>query len=324
VLSSLLADLRLADPVWGIIELSRSGAVRFSAGRGVYFHMVLSGSFLLKLTGLSAPLKLVEGAMIFVIAADRHSLLTEATSRTTEIKYFDIAGRTDRIGMIRVGEGSGDTLSTCLTGTFHLDPVVIARLRKLLPGAGCGKALLLPLAEDAYIPAPRVAHQAAGRGGAVVLTRLADLMIVLAARRQLISGESLVLAATLSNDLPSAVLEGVRLMRNSPSYQWTVASLAESVRMSRSSFAAAFSVGVGEPPMAYLTRVRMERALELVVGTDLPLVKICDSSGLSSIPSFSRLFKGWHGASPRHYRMKSKTKADEGAFRPGDHWAMFA
>ena len=44
--------------------------------------------------------------------------------------------------------------------------------------------------------------------------------------------------------------------------RWTVGLLADEAGLSRSGFAARFAKLVGEPPLAYLTRLRMQRASE--------------------------------------------------------------
>jgi AraC-like DNA-binding protein len=53
-------------------------------------------------------------------------------------------------------------------------------------------------------------------------------------------------------------------MHQRPEEPWTVARLADEVGLSRSAFAARFAELVGEPPLGYLTRLRMQRASVLL------------------------------------------------------------
>ena len=78
--------------------------------------------------------------------------------------------------------------------------------------------------------------------------------------------------------------------------------------MSRSAFAARFTELVGEPAMRYLTRWRMQVALELLRTSDLTVAVIAHQAGYDSEAAFSRAFKRVIGMSPRSAR---KLKADE-------------
>ena len=96
---------------------------------------------------------------------------------------------------------------------------------------------------------------AGGRpGGEIVANRLCDALFVYVLRSAL---------AALPAGRPSwlrGVTDpqiGVALgaMHEAPEKSWTVGTLAAKVGMSRSAFAARFTVVVGETPMQYLTRI---------------------------------------------------------------------
>ncbi len=72
----------------------------------------------------------------------------------------------------------------------------------------------------------------------------------------------------------------------SPEKNWTVASLAEQVPMSRSAFAARFTELVGQPPMQYLTAWRMLKATELLRESQLGLKNVATLIGYESEVSF--------------------------------------
>jgi transcriptional regulator GlxA family with amidase domain len=94
------------------------------------------------------------------------------------------------------------------------------------------------------------------------------------------------------------------LMHRQMAEPWSVASLAESVAMSRSAFASHFMQVVGQTPMAYLTDCRMKHARHLLQTTELPIKTIAMRVGYSTMPSFGTAFKRAHGMSPMAFRQQ--------------------
>ena len=86
---------------------------------------------------------------------------------------------------------------------------------------------------------------------------------------------------------------------------WTVASLAEEVGLSRSVFAARFTQLVGEPPLGYLTRLRMQKAATLL-RDGATLAKASRLTGYASEASFSYAFRQWAGVPPGAWRRRLK------------------
>jgi AraC-like DNA-binding protein len=85
-----------------------------------------------------------------------------------------------------------------------------------------------------------------------------------------------------------------------------VQSLAESAGMSRSAFATRFNRLVGEPPLHYLTRWRMQKAQRLLRDGRAPLSDVAASVGYDSEAAFSKAFKRTVGAAPGTYRRRAK------------------
>jgi transcriptional regulator GlxA family with amidase domain len=57
-------------------------------------------------------------------------------------------------------------------------------------------------------------------------------------------------------------------------------------------------------PHQYLTRRRIERARDLLAGTDLDVTEICFAVGFQSLGSFSALFHRCVGHAPTTYRAR--------------------
>ena len=91
-------------------------------------------------------------------------------------------------------------------------------------------------------------------------------------------------------------------LHRAPERGWTNASLAGKVGMSRSRFAARFTSLVGEPPLSYLTRWRLETAARLLEQSELGLGEIAARVGYGSEAAFSKAFRRRFRTSPGAYR----------------------
>lgn len=94
-----------------------------------------------------------------------------------------------------------------------------------------------------------------------------------------------------------------------PGEQWTVASLASEVGLSRSAFAAHFTKVVGETPLGYLTSWRMQLARSWLRGTSLSLGEVAEKLGYQSDDAFNRAFRREVGSAPGSYRVKARAEA---------------
>lgn len=83
---------------------------------------------------------------------------------------------------------------------------------------------------------------------------------------------------------------------------WTLASLADAVGVSRSTFAARFMEKMGTPPLAYLWQRRMEHAVAMLGNNDLGIKEIASRIGYKSESAFSTAFKRWSGMTPGAFR----------------------
>jgi AraC-like DNA-binding protein len=98
------------------------------------------------------------------------------------------------------------------------------------------------------------------------------------------------------------------LVHRQPSDPWTI-ELARRVGVSRSVLAERFRHFLGVPPMAYLTRWRLQLGAQLRASTSHSVVQIAAEVGYESEPAFNRAFKREFGSPPARFRMKSKVAA---------------
>jgi AraC-like DNA-binding protein len=60
---------------------------------------------------------------------------------------------------------------------------------------------------------------------------------------------------------------------------------------------------IGMSPRRYLTRLRMEAAVELLERSNDPILKVADACGYSDQSAFTRRFRAAVGMSPSEYRV---------------------
>ena len=141
-------------------------------------------------------------------------------------------------------------------------------------------------------------------GGETVVTRLADILVIQGIRSWLARGEGMQkgwLSALRDERIGRAVLA----MQREPGATWTVESLARSVSMSRSAFAARFHELVGETPLEYLTRWRMQSAARALRESGDAVIEIAERFGYGSEAAFSRAFRRVMGETPGRCRRDS-------------------
>ncbi len=92
------------------------------------------------------------------------------------------------------------------------------------------------------------------------------------------------------------------LMHGEPQRAWAVESLAAEVACSRATFARRFRELVGEPPLVYLTRLRMDVAARLLRESEASLAEIAGRVGYASEFAFNRTFHRVRGVPPGRYR----------------------
>lgn len=87
----------------------------------------------------------------------------------------------------------------------------------------------------------------------------------------------------------------------------TLAALAEVAGLSTFHFARAFKQSTGLPPHGYLRRLRLERARELLVGTNLSVGDIAEQVGYETPQALARMFRAEAGESPLEYRRERRS-----------------
>lgn len=101
-----------------------------------------------------------------------------------------------------------------------------------------------------------------------------------------------------------AVLEAMRMMEERTAYRWTLTELATELHLAPRYLVRLFKSATGLPPMAYLSRHRVELAAARLLYTDHPISKIGESVGWPDQNYFARRFKSHYGLSASTYRAR--------------------
>ncbi|WP_321945586.1 AraC family transcriptional regulator [Paraburkholderia sp. J10-1] len=146
-------------------------------------------------------------------------------------------------------------------------------------------------------------------GGTIVLARLSELLFVEAIRSCI---EALPEDQTgwLAGVRDRYVGRALSLLHAQAAHAWTVDELARKVGLSRSALAQRFTELLGQPPMQYLARWRMQIAAHELLTSSKSMIAVAEQIGYESEAAFSRAFRREFGMPPAGWR-KSKEKTDD-------------
>ncbi|HEV7431957.1 MAG TPA: AraC family transcriptional regulator, partial [Steroidobacteraceae bacterium] len=146
------------------------------------------------------------------------------------------------------------------------------------------------------------AEAANGRtGSTIVLAKLSELLFVEAVRRCL-DGLPADCKGWLAGARDRFVGRALSLLHAQPARAWTVDELAQRVGLSRSALAQRFTDLLGQPPMQYLARWRLELAAQELATGHEPLAAVAALVGYDSEAAFNRAFKREFGLPPASWR----------------------
>jgi AraC-like DNA-binding protein len=301
-LSGVLDMLHLRGEVVGSSQLVAPWGISFPAGLA-RFHLIERGSTWLHVKGVKPAFEVFAGDLVMFVNGAGH-ILTSGRSRSAiplEEAVIDCA----EPNVVRIGRAEPQTVLVC--GTFSLDAAASKALLAILPpvlviqGRGGRPSeslewMLKLFSIEATSRAP---------GHALAASRLVDLLLVEAVRSWL-QKQSKATASWLGGLRDARIAKALSEIHATPERNWTVNELAAAAGMSRSPFAAKFTALVGEPPLKYLTRWRMQLATRWLRGGDVSVAEIAERVGYDSEAAFSRAFKRWTGETAGGVRRQTR------------------
>jgi AraC-like DNA-binding protein len=143
-------------------------------------------------------------------------------------------------------------------------------------------------------------------GSHAVLARLSEALFV-ETMRQYMADLPAQQTGWLAGARDGVVGAALAHLHRAPEYPWTIAHLAQRVGVSGSVLAERFRCYLGEPPIAYLSRWRLQLGARMLTSTSYSVARISGDVGYESEPAFNRAFKRHFGAPPAQFRIRAKS-----------------
>lgn len=316
VKAAIFVDAEFSAP-WGFFSSSADEMlprVAPEVERLVTYHFIASGSARVHIEGL-ADLDASGGDVIIVPHGDAHTVFNGRPK--------SLVNSADAIGKIWSGQvatgrfGGGGAVTKIVCGFFgcerHAAKLFLAGLPALMkvnlrgdPSGSWIETSILHLCREAAARRP---------GGTALLSKMAEALFIETLRRHMdcLPPEHTGWLAGARDPVVGAALA---LMHRSPSRPWSLASLASEAGASRTVLAERFQRFLGEPPLTYLARWRLQLAARKLDTSRDTVLQIAAEVGYESEAAFNRAFKREFRLPPAQYRNRMGRRPDSAAARP--------
>jgi AraC-like DNA-binding protein len=302
VLTTVLNALQFHGKVFCYNKFTAPWAIRLKRKDYAHFHFFERGQGWVELEETGAKTFAASGDLVIFPHGGAHLLRDDRKTKAVNVE--DLLPCRDVL-TLRHGGGGAETTTVC--GAFTFENQIGNPILPLLPdlihvpqeqthSAVWLEPMLRLLAHEAQNPR---------EGSGSIIGHLTGIIFVQAVRAWIESqpqGRGGWLGALRDKQISSAL----NLMHQKPGASWTIAKLASEVGMSRSPFATKFAKLVGEPPLAYLTKWRMNLAAAYLRDDQFNIGEIAERVGYESQASFTNAFKRHFSLSPREYKEKHK------------------
>ena len=301
VLADVLDSLRLKGRIFCRCELSAPWALGFASGDFSHFHVIEGGTCWLRLQGKRDAVALEAGELLLVTRGHAYQLSDELA--TPPIPLAELVGNSPGGLRAMLRHGGGGEVTDLICGAFefespHAKPflTVLPEWIRVKKDERRGNAWL-----DATIGFLTRETQHPDVGATTITTSLTAVLFVEAIRTWL-KEQPPGTAGWLGALRDPSIGAALGLIHEAPDKQWTVPALSAAVGLSRSPFAAKFTALVGQSPMAYLKRWRLQLGAGLLRDEGVALSSAAEQVGYESAAAFSRAFTREFGMSPGRYR----------------------
>lgn len=311
-----------ADPLGEALHLLRMSSVFYSRAETrapwsvalpqmkdcLMFHVVSSGRCWLQVKGEEGRY-LQTGDFVLVPHGEGHLLASEPG--LASVNLFDLPRQqvSERYEIIQQpGEGAATQL---ICGAVRFTHPAARHLLELLPCLICIESWSMSQMSWMQSSLRLMTDEASALrpGGETVITRLADILVIQAIRawmEESPAAQTGWLGALQDKQIGRSILH----VHRNPEHDWSVDSLAATAAMSRSAYAARFRDIVGESPMQYVTRWRMNIAQMWLKEKRMSIDEMASRLGYNSEAAFSRAFKRITGVAPGAIR-RSENESSE-------------
>ena len=296
---------------WGF-SVPKSDVTAATLGLGVahlvLYHFVIDGGAVVEWAD-GQSMELVPGDIVIFPHGDPHSMSSgRGMARPFPNYGINAKIQSHELSTLRAG-GGGDT-SRFVCGYMTCDPYVSRPILAGLPSVfkvniRCDRAGLWLESSILHL----VDETASGRVGSdAMLAKLSEALFVDTLRRY-IAGLPDQQMGWLAGARDPVVGRSLKLLHSRFAHPWTIADLAQEVGVSRSALVERFTRYLSEPPIAYLTRWRLQLAARSLEKTSRGVAEIAADVGYESEAAFNRAFKREFGQPPGRYRSDHKSSS---------------
>jgi AraC-like DNA-binding protein len=275
-----------------------------TAGHVIIYHLLTEGRAVARLVG-GERILLHAGDIVIFPHGDAHFI--ENGPPTKAVDMVKELARIFSQGLKLSRQGGGGEITRFVCGFMACEP----RLSQVFL-SGLPRMFKVSIRNDASgrwlensIRFSVNETDASRAGGEAVLAKLSEVLFVETLRAYI---EHLPAEQTgwLAGARDTEVGKTLALMHRSPAQPWTIASLAKEAGVSRSVLAERFRHYLNEPPMAYLTRWRLQLGAQMLSSTSYSVSQIASEVGYESEAAFNRAFKREFTVPPARFRSQSR------------------
>ncbi|MFD8077137.1 cupin domain-containing protein [Streptomyces sp. NPDC059718] len=265
------------------------------------FHVLLEGTCRLQVGTVLLDLR--PGDVVMIPSGAPHRVITDGGS-----------------GQVGTAEAAGDVFVT--TRSEHgAEPVIDLFCGHYTFDAGSGSLLFASLPDPVHVSFGQSAEsdevlrmlsalmrgeaRREGEGTAAILSALCTVLLAMVLRTARGDVTRTTLWTAAADGRIASAVEG---MLNDPGADWTIERLSRTAAMSRATFLRHFTRDTGTTVGAFLTRVRLMAAAELLTSTDATVAAVAGQVGYYSESAFSRAFRAHLGTTPARFRRENSLR----------------
>lgn len=277
----------------------------------IAFHILLDGRCWVRHASCGW-FEMQPGHAVVIAHGDPHDLCDQPGRTTTPFEAMLDGCAVSELRRVRVGQAPS-TSARLLCGFVGCDRRAFAPLCQALPPMF---KVALGARMDTLVRYALTYGLEDEPGAAALRGRLAELLFLSALRmymRDLPEGTTGWLAG-LRDPLVGRALQA---LHQQPCRRWSVDELALAIASSRSTLAERFRAVIGEPPMHYLTRLRMQLAAHRLDESRHSVARVADELGYESSAAFQRAFKRCFGVPPATWRRQGLATSHDAPITDG-------
>ncbi|WP_295754823.1 AraC family transcriptional regulator [Undibacterium sp.] len=264
----------------------------------VAFHLVEFGHCEIK-SASGNHITLTAGELAIMFGGEAHTLSQGKSNQIADLETMLAGGpNIQKTSAAQAGLGVSLLCGVFMLHQTQLNPL-FAALPAILRVNLSRQTSLHNLSGIAHIMAHEIERSAFGAG--FIVERLLEILCAEAVRAHLeVTPQQAV--GWFRGIKDPVVGRAIKAIHQNPAQDWSIPRLAGEVAMSPSRFAARFSESLGESPMAYVAKWRMNVACRKLSASRIGVDQVAADVGYESVAAFNRAFKKHLGLPPAAWR----------------------